>query len=101
LVCNLDTREETATGYPRDETRARSHPRVPHGSKSFVRVSRLLVIDSIWRLQFEMPPHIARPAKQLGEPAGGGLSADTYKGLGIVFLPAIVRLLFDETTMCG
>ncbi|KAF8583053.1 hypothetical protein K439DRAFT_1647373 [Ramaria rubella] len=28
---------------------------------------------------FEMPPHIARPTKQVGEPAGGALSADTYK----------------------
>ena len=37
-----------------------------------------------------MPPFVGRPARQVGEPAGGGLSADTYKGLGSVFLPAIV-----------
>jgi hypothetical protein len=39
-----------------------------------------------------MPAFVGRPAKQVGEPAGGGLSADTYKGLGTVFLPAIVRI---------
>lgn len=40
--------------------------------------------------KFEMPSFVARPAKAVGEPAGGGLSADTYKGLGTVFLPTIV-----------
>jgi hypothetical protein len=39
-----------------------------------------------------MPAFVGQPAKQVGEPAGGGLSADTYKGLGTVFLPAIVRI---------
>ncbi|KAF8511920.1 hypothetical protein JB92DRAFT_2724598, partial [Gautieria morchelliformis] len=39
---------------------------------------------------FEMPSFVGRPARQVGEPAGGSLSADTYKGLGCVFLPALV-----------
>ena len=37
-----------------------------------------------------MPPWVARPAKQVGEPAGGSLSADIYKGLVTVFLPIAV-----------
>ncbi|KAF8523420.1 hypothetical protein JB92DRAFT_2705186, partial [Gautieria morchelliformis] len=35
------------------------------------------------------------PAKQVGEPAGGSLSADTYKGLGTVFLPVVIPLVWD------
>lgn len=40
-----------------------------------------------------MPPFVGRPARLVGEPAGGNLSADTYKVLGTVFLPAIVSYL--------
>ena len=41
-----------------------------------------------------MPPWAARPAKQVGEPAGGSLSVDIYKGLATVFLPIAVSHQF-------
>ena len=40
-----------------------------------------------------MPPWVARPAKQVGEPAGGSSSADIYKVLTTVFLPITVSLI--------
>ncbi|KAF8471023.1 hypothetical protein JB92DRAFT_2771868, partial [Gautieria morchelliformis] len=33
---------------------------------------------------FKMPAFVGRPAKQVGEPAGRGLSTDTYKSLGTI-----------------
>ncbi|KAF8482271.1 hypothetical protein JB92DRAFT_2764526, partial [Gautieria morchelliformis] len=46
--------------------------------------------------QFDMPSFLGQPAMQVGEPAGGSLSADTYKGLSTVFLPIIIPLVWDE-----
>jgi len=40
-----------------------------------------------------MPPQVALPAKQVGKPASGSLSADIYKGLVTVFLPITVSLI--------
>ncbi|KAF8587023.1 hypothetical protein K439DRAFT_1614695 [Ramaria rubella] len=48
---------------------------------------------------FEMPPHIAQPAKQVGETAGGALSADSWKGLAMVVLPCIIPFIWNK--YCG
>ncbi|KAF8481366.1 hypothetical protein JB92DRAFT_3132926 [Gautieria morchelliformis] len=46
---------------------------------------------------FEMPSFVGRPARQVGEQAGGSLSADTYKGLGCVFLPALIPFVWEAS----
>jgi hypothetical protein len=47
-----------------------------------------------------MPPWVARLPTQIGYPAGGSLTADEWKALGLVFGPIVVRFqLFYEISI--
>ncbi|KAF7359564.1 alcohol dehydrogenase [Mycena venus] len=45
---------------------------------------------------FEMPHWVARLPSQVGYPSGGSLTADEWKGLGLVFCPLIIPLIWEE-----
>jgi hypothetical protein len=44
-----------------------------------------------------MPPWVARLPTQIGYPAGGSLTADEWKGLGLIYGPIIVSSLLPYT----